>query len=515
MNNQSAESDEIETIVPLGEGEGLLPTLRAAALSHGATEIGVCSADPFPDVRDSIAQRVAAGLNGPLKLTYGDGDLATDIRRTHPWAVSLVVLGLPYLAAFEAKPPAGAGEIARFATEDHYLALGAALDEVSELLRQTGFQAEAVFDDNSLVDRAAAQRAGVGWWGRNTMMIAPGVGPWMLLGSVVTDAPLSVSTPMSRNCGTCFDCLPACPTGALDNPGVLDARKCLATWLQARALAPLHLRAKIGARVYGCDDCLTACPPGARYLGGQHDPGGYEPSEAGQLRFDLVAALATTDQDLMERFAHLYVPKREGRYLRRNIIVALGNTATTIEHVEGELGSGSSVVRSAAAWAIGQISSERSAETLRVFVDGEGVKEVVQEAYLALMHVEFPQTYGFLLEFFRAAWQAGYVSDLALIGSHAVGEGNAASDLDLQITGENIESHLTELGVPDSAARRAVEGAVIWSWTSAEGVRVDLAVTVQSEVTELNSVQRKIFERGVVVLLDKAGRLERIQRELL
>lgn len=497
----------------LGEGEGLLPTLREAALRHGATEIGVCSADPFPDVRDSIAQRVATGLNGPLKLTYGDGDLATDIRRTHPWAESLVVLGLPYLPAPDGRLPIGDGEIARFATQDHYIALHAALDGVSDILRQAGFQAEAVFDDNSLVDRAAAQRAGVGWWGRNTMMIAPGVGPWMLLGSVVTDAPLSISTPMSRTCGTCFDCIPACPTGALDTPGVLDARKCLGTWLQSAKPTPHHLRAVIGARIYGCDDCLTSCPPGSRYLEGSFDPKGYRPEGAGVQQVDLTEALSLSDAELVARFPHFYVPKRDGKYLRRNALVALANTVGDSAPLVDALDDPSSVIRSSAAWAVGRRSPQGAAKVLRDRLGIEGVQEVRDELMLALLSVEFPVAHAETMRLLTEAFTHPLVRSVALIGSHASGKGGADSDLDLQVMVESgIEFPAGELGVGASAKSRRADDAVVWSWTTGSGLDVELAIVPTKRFEDLNPAQVDILREGVVSLHDRMGLLEKLRR---
>ena len=117
----------------------------------------------------------------------------------------------------------GTARIARFATRDHYEPLRHALHEVAQVLFDSGFRAEVLVDDSRLVDRAAAVRAGVGWSGRSTLVLVPGAGPWVLLGSVITDADLEPSAEMRRGCGTCTACIPACPTGAIIAPGVLDA----------------------------------------------------------------------------------------------------------------------------------------------------------------------------------------------------------------------------------------------------------------------------------------------------
>jgi epoxyqueuosine reductase len=242
----------------------------------------------------------------------------------------------------------GTGRIARFATRNHYVGLRRALDGVAEQLRAAGHRAEVLVDDNRLVDRAAAVRAGVGWWGKNTMVLAPRFGPWLLLGTVVTDALLLATEAMQRDCGTCSACLPACPTGALVAPGVLDATRCLAYWSQTPGVIPAEFREAMGDRVYGCDDCLDACPPGGRLL---------EASAQRRGRVDLLALLASDDRTLLRAYGHFYVPRRQARYLRRNALVALGNAggggAALV--AAGYLGHPDWLLRAHAAWALGRL----------------------------------------------------------------------------------------------------------------------------------------------------------------
>jgi epoxyqueuosine reductase len=317
---------------------------EAAAALHGW---GVTTAAPFTDVQAEMKRRIADGSHAGLRFTYADPSVSTDVRRTFPWAERLVVGAHAYAAPAGSPGPEapGTGRIARFAAEDHYQPLRGSLEAVADVLRSHGHRAEVLVDDNRLVDRAAAVRAGVGWWGRSTLVLAPGAGPWLLLGTVVTDAELPTDEPMRRDCGTCTACLPACPTGALDGER-LDARRCLATWLQAPGAIPADLRAAAGDRIYGCDDCLDACPPGSRAL---------TPTPRG--RVDLVALLGSDDRSLLRRFAHFYVPRRDPRYLRRNALVALGNVGGRgAEQVAaGYLGHPDWLLRAHAAWALGRL----------------------------------------------------------------------------------------------------------------------------------------------------------------
>ena len=222
--------------------------LRDAAARAGLGVMGFASAAPFPGVLREIGERVASGQHGGMRFTYAHPARATDPRASFSWAESLVVAAQAYLPAAGAPGPAspGSGRVARFATEDHYRPLRAGLEALAGVLEAAGHRAAVLCDDARLVDRAAAVRAGVGWWGKNAMVLAPGDGPWLLLGSVVTDASLPHDTPMTRDCGTCAACLPACPTGALVAPGILDARRCLAALAQSPGAIPREFRRRHG-----------------------------------------------------------------------------------------------------------------------------------------------------------------------------------------------------------------------------------------------------------------------------
>lgn len=329
--------------------------VRATVLAAGCAAVGVADAAPFPEVRGAIEERKTAEMHGGMHFTFGDPARSTDIRRSFPWAQSLVVGGFAYLPEAGTPAPANAnhGRVARFATEDHYVGLRAALAAGAARLRAAGHQAEVVVDDNRLVDRAAAVRAGIAWWGKNTMVLSPASGPWMLIGSIVTDASIASTPPMVRDCGTCSACLPACPTGALVAPGVLDARRCLAHLLQAKGWIPQELRHGVGDRIYGCDDCLDACPPGDKLLQ-------IAPPEP---RLDVLALLDLNDEELLERFGHFYVPRRRAAYLRRNMLVALGNSGdgNAIPMLEAYLRSGDPMLRAHAAWALGRLGGSQDA----------------------------------------------------------------------------------------------------------------------------------------------------------
>jgi epoxyqueuosine reductase len=354
----------------------LTSDLRAFTLDRGAVGFGVCAADPFEDVRETIRQRSHVGLSAGLHFTFANPERATDIRLSFPWAERFIVCAVSYDIRTPLVQGDHEGRIARFAAADAYGLLRQTLEELSGLLRDQGWRAEVLVDDNRLVDRAAAVRAGVGWWGKNTMVLVPGVGPWVLLGSVVTDALPEPTRPMVRSCGSCAACLPACPTEALIAPGVLDARRCLAAIAQSPGAIPREFRAAMGDRIYGCDDCLEACPPGSRAL-----------RRAGASRWgvvDLIEILMSADRTLLVRYEHFYIPRRDPRYLRRNALVALGNKRDpgTVGILSGYLGHPDPLLRRHAAWALGRIGRGRA--SLETAESRELDKAVRSELQLAL-----------------------------------------------------------------------------------------------------------------------------------
>ncbi|HEX5630841.1 MAG TPA: QueG-associated DUF1730 domain-containing protein, partial [Acidimicrobiia bacterium] len=182
--------------------------IAAVLASHGAVAHGITTADAFPEVTRELRAALESGRSAGLPFTFSNPDTAGDVTRSFPWARRIVVVAMSYLPAAGSPGPgqAGTARIARFATSDHYQPLRSALDAVANVLAAAGHRGAVVLDDHRLVDRAAAVRAGVGWWGKSTMVLMPGAGPWVLLGSVVTDAELETDPPMRRSCGTCTAC---------------------------------------------------------------------------------------------------------------------------------------------------------------------------------------------------------------------------------------------------------------------------------------------------------------------
>ena len=314
-------------------------------LRAGLSAVGVCRAEPFAEVARVLRRRKQEGLHGGMQFTYRNPERSTDPERVLPGAASLVVGALDFWRGEPERPSDGLpyGRVASYARADHYSVLRAALESVAEPLRAAGHRAAVVADENHLVDRAAAYRAGIGWWGKSSNILVPGAGSMVVLGAVVTDAELCETDPdpMPDGCGSCRQCLDGCPTGAIVAPGTVDARRCLAWLVQTTGVFDPAFRVALGDRIYGCDDCADVCPPNrvrvriearsrARRPSGIVVPPGRHCSTHGDEQpeaawVSLLEMLSASDDELMARYGRWYVPRRKPRYLRRNALVALGN----------------------------------------------------------------------------------------------------------------------------------------------------------------------------------------------
>jgi epoxyqueuosine reductase len=285
----------------------------------GLDAVGVARAEAYESTERHIRERRARGLFAEMKFT-----MAQPERSCHPETLldgaRTVISGALCYWRPEAPLEPGQGRLARYTWADGYAELRAKLDALG---RRLGGAYRVFVDANQHVDREAAARSGVGFYGKNTMLITRRHGSWVVLGTLVTDVELEPTPPLDADCGECRLCIDACPTGALDEPGTLDATRCLSYWAQAPAAVPEDFRAAFGAQVYGCDICQDVCPWNR---GVQKRRAGEPESSAGHV--DLVRWLEQDGRELVDEYERLYVPRNDPRWLRRNAIVALGNVGT-------------------------------------------------------------------------------------------------------------------------------------------------------------------------------------------
>lgn len=270
------------------------------------------------------------------------------------------------LFAVAARPPdpsrpdgRARGRIARYARgRDYHRLFEPGLRRIVRAIREElGGEARYTVDYGPLLERPLAARAGLGWLGKSTMLLAPGLGPWALLGAVATTLAIPPDAPLRKSCGACRRCIVACPTGAITpDGGALDSRLCISYHtIESRDPIPRELRAKFGDWIFGCDDCLDSCPVGAREAGGHPD---LAPASADDAFPPLAELLALDEAGFRERFRGRAIRRATRDGFLRNVCVALGNKGAPedAEALEAALADGAALVRGHAAWALGEIA---------------------------------------------------------------------------------------------------------------------------------------------------------------
>src|SRR4051812_31464824 len=241
--------------------------VKSEAAALGFDLCGIAPAGHFPEL-DFLAEWVARGFAGEMHYMVRTADRRSDIRAVLPSAQSVISLGLVYNApkpySTENGDP-GTAAIARYAWgDDYHVEIGRRLDALVERLRiaaGAAFEGRAYVDTGPVQERVFAQYAGLGWIGKNTCLINRDIGSWFFLAEIICNLPLAPDAPALDHCGTCSRCIEACPTGALVEPGVLDATRCLSyLTIELKGSIPAEHRASIGEHAYGCDICQEVCP---------------------------------------------------------------------------------------------------------------------------------------------------------------------------------------------------------------------------------------------------------------
>jgi epoxyqueuosine reductase len=293
--------------------------LSRLAAELGLDAVGAAPAEPYEETERHIRERRARGLFARMRFTMAQPEVSCHPESLLPGARSVVSAALSYYGAGP-EPKPGEGCLPRYTWSDRYAELRSKLEQLGE---QLGGSYRVLVDENQHVDREGAARAGVGFYGKNTLLITRHHGSWVVLGTVVTTAEIERSSPLALDCGSCTRCIDACPTGALDEPGVLDSTKCLSYWSQAPAPVPVEYRGAMGSYVYGCDICQDVCPWNR---GTEKRRSGAALPEDAEPVVSLLEWLEAEDDDLRRRYDRLYFPRNDPRYLRRNALIAAGNS---------------------------------------------------------------------------------------------------------------------------------------------------------------------------------------------
>ncbi|MFC4801903.1 tRNA epoxyqueuosine(34) reductase QueG [Neobacillus sp. GCM10023253] len=347
----------------------------------GIDKIGFTTADPFTELKNRLIRQ--------QELGYQSGFEEPDIeKRTTPalimdGAQSIISIALAYPSKMtnrvESKKGERRGIYARASWgQDYHHIIKDRLQKLEEfiLMKLPEAQLKSMVDTGELSDRAVAERAGIGWSGKNCAIITPEFGSYVYLGEMITSIPFEPDSLVEDQCGSCTKCLEACPTGALIQGGQINAQRCVSFLTQTKGFIPDEFRDKIGNRIYGCDSCQTACPHNKGknfhfHVEMEPDPEAVKPL--------LKPILKLSNREFKNRFGYLAGSWRGKKPIQRNAMIALAHfkdetaVADLIEVLENEA---SSVARGTAAWALGKIGGDAAKAALVKALDQEADIEV-------------------------------------------------------------------------------------------------------------------------------------------
>jgi epoxyqueuosine reductase len=355
-----------------------------AAPSLGIDKIGFTTADPFIELKHILTEHREKG--------YESGFEEPDIeKRVHPERSfeepqSILSIAIAYPSKLNNPPRSELGAyrgiISRSAWgEDYHHVLRDRLAHLEAFIKERVADArmESMVDTGALVDRAVAERAGVGFVGKNCAVITPEWGSWVYLGEMITNIPFPADTSINDQCGDCTICIDACPTGALVGPGQLNASRCISFVTQTKGIVEDELMRKIGNRLYGCDTCQVVCPINKRKNWTHQPELQPDPEKVKPL---LQPLLTMGNKEFKETYGQSASSWRGKKPIQRNAIIALGNfkDVTAVPLLANLLASDTRpVIRATAAWALGRIGGIEAGQAIELALAKEQDSVVLDE----------------------------------------------------------------------------------------------------------------------------------------
>ncbi|WP_454844239.1 tRNA epoxyqueuosine(34) reductase QueG [Priestia megaterium] len=350
----------------------------------GIDKIGFASASMFDELKNRLLAQ--------QELGYASGFEEPDIEKrvdptlVVPKARSIISIALAYPSKLKDAPKSTKedrrGIFCRASWgQDYHTVLRDRLQKLETFIKEKVPAAilQSMVDTGELSDRAVAERAGIGWSGKNCAIITPEFGSYVYLGEMITDIPFPPDKPIEDGCGTCNKCVDACPTGALVTGGQLNSQRCIAFLTQTKGFLAEEFRSKLGNRLYGCDTCQTVCPENKGKDFHFHPEMEPDPELA---KPKLKPLLTMSNREFKEKFGHVSGSWRGKKPLQRNAIIALAHfkdqTAVPdlIELIKNDVRP---VIRGTAAWALGKIGDKEALDTLMNLREKEKDQEVIEE----------------------------------------------------------------------------------------------------------------------------------------
>ncbi|MED3562434.1 tRNA epoxyqueuosine(34) reductase QueG [Bacillus xiapuensis] len=363
--------------------------LIAYSMEIGIDKIGFTTAEPFTELRNRLLRQQELGFQSGFEEPDLEKRVNPSLLLDEPRSIISIALAYPSKMKFRLVSKKGErrGIFSRASWGmDYHHILRDRLKKLEEFILEKvpAARLKSMVDTGELSDRAVAERAGIGWSGKNCAVITPEFGSYVYLGELITSIPFEPDTPIEDQCGTCTKCLEACPTGALVQGGQINAQHCISFLTQTKGLIPDEFREKIGNRVYGCDSCQTACPVNKGKDFHFHEEMESNPEVEKPL---LTPILKMSNREFKNKFGHLAGSWRGKKPIQRNAMIALAHfkdeTAVSdlVEVLQNEQ---SPVLKGTAAWTLGKIGGERAMAALEDAQKNERDIEVQQEIEKAL-----------------------------------------------------------------------------------------------------------------------------------
>lgn len=373
---------------PTSPWEQLKREIKEAAASFGIDEIGFASADPFVSLKAILQNHRDLGYESGFEESDLDKRVTPALPSAEP--ASLISIAVAYSSkmtdAPKNEPGKYRGVLSRSSWgKDYHQVLREAMGKLEAFIRERVPEAvlESMVDTGALVDRAVAERAGIGFSGKNCCIISPKWGSWIFLGDMVTNIPFPPDTPVTEDCGDCTLCIDACPTGALVGPGQLNAQRCISFLTQTKGFLTDEIMRKIGNRLYGCDTCQVICPKNKGKHWSHHEDLRPDPDKDRPL---LLPILDLSNREFKEKFGESAAAWRGRKPIQRNAVIALGNykdKSAVPKLGEVLLKDPRPELRGTAAWSLGRIGGEEALNIMNKAIaeeQDEKVREMLGEA---------------------------------------------------------------------------------------------------------------------------------------